>query len=901
MPNALTGDLEAFLQVSGKTIRRLLASMHQNGGGPTGLPTFPHSAFFRIGDGAAEVDGVRGSVRAQIAVPAVQFASGVRDRFTVRTWIRARYLADTATSPLPEFIHGELRADYLVDEIRDTQRGGDLLTAKLDPESVLFTSAGPDTSADAEITEQAVLLLQTRFQMRPHPLGDEFRLKRLRPLVAPDGTQAVVIALPLNHPEPTGDPAGVNSVILGGKDFAVAVSREAILAVVQAMLNAMQAVRPHFTITLKFLWFKVDSAEYEASLATATAGWALGTGTLGPATVPAAWVTLHLEGHAVTDSVEFPNVSFTIDDHIAVVFDPSSETLLLQQTNDPSVDISAGAIGVVAGNRIRQGVKDVYNAQLAAALASAAPKLQLTAAKSKLVAQLKSLDDQANAHLDAAEYRNEGLILRGTISLAGRHLGVVKAEQTADPGYTALQSWLPGGRVDRYEWQWFWFNPASGPYGPPSPYVHVEDHDDRFVLEESAAPLPGLAPSPFGGPAAGPAMAGALCLTFRGIQVHSVTGDDVPVDTKSTYLRLPPCRYFYPAPPIVGGDSRRLRALSRIWADDLELAEPAQREIAVIDAQRRPSESPFNTLIQRVDAASLSPALTALAAALRAAARPDAGLLVVLLFGDGALTAGGPQLPREMQQFAKAVGRLVVTTEDVRQGWSTALELPSGRGRETSWLVDARGEIAWRHEGAISAAALAAALRDRLISSPPPRPVCLTPTLGAGDRIPELAITLPPEQRVRLADLQGQPLLLCFVLAWAPSSLAWLKRLGRLEERIDNRGASALVVADHATDDDVRRLKREMGPSFTILADPEGALADAFGVRIWPTTFMIDERGRVESAGTGADRGALRAMAREQAVRAKSQIPALGTDAGTCDADVYPSRIEDSRTSLQEG
>ncbi len=868
MSNALTGDLEAFLQVSGKTIRRLLASIHQQGGSPTGLPTFPHSAFFRIGDGAAQVDGVRGSVRAQIAVPAVQFANDARDRFTIRTWVRARYLADTATTPLPEFVHGELRADYIVDEIRDTQRGGDLLTAKVDPDSVLFTSAGPDTSADAEITRQALFLLQTRFQMRPHPLGDEFRLKRLKTLVAPDGTQALVIALPLNHPEPTGDPAGVNTVVLGGKDFAVAVSREAILGVVQAMLNAMRGVRPHFTVTVKFLWYNVDSAEYEASLATAAAGWTLGTGTLGPATVPAAWVTLHLEGHAVTDSVEFPNVSFTIDDHIAAVFDPSSETLLLQQTNDPSVGISAGAIGVVVGNKIRQGVKDAYNAQLAAALASAAPKMQLTAAKAKLVAQLKSLDDQADAHFDAAEYRNEGLILRGTISVAARHPGVVKFEQTVDPGYSAFQSWFPGGRVDQYEWQWFWFNPASGPYGPPSPYAHVEQHDDRFVLEESAAPLPGLAASPFGGPAAGPAMAGALCLTFRGIQVHPVTGDDVPVDTKSTYLRLPPCQYFYPAPPIVRGDARRLRALSRIWADDRELAEPAQREIAVIATRDHPSVPPFNTLIQRVDVASVSPALAVLGEAVRTAERQDAGLLIVLLFGDGTLTAGGPQLPRDIQAFAKAVGRLVLTAEDVHQGWSSALELQSGRGRETSWLIDACGEIAWRHQGAVSAPALAAALRDRLISSPPPRTVCLTPTLGAGDRVPEVTINLPLEQRVHTADLQGHPLLLCFVLAWAPSSLAWLKRLGRLEERIDGREASVLVVADHANHDEIQRLKHEIGPSFTIVADSDGALADAFGVRMWPTTFMIDERGRIESVGTGADRGALRAMARERTVRA---------------------------------
>ena len=48
--NALTGDFDAVLQVSGGTLNRLLASMHQNGGTKTDRPTFPHSVTVTLGD-----------------------------------------------------------------------------------------------------------------------------------------------------------------------------------------------------------------------------------------------------------------------------------------------------------------------------------------------------------------------------------------------------------------------------------------------------------------------------------------------------------------------------------------------------------------------------------------------------------------------------------------------------------------------------------------------------------------------------------------------------------------------------------------------------------------------------------------------------------------------------------
>ena len=68
MPNPLTGDFDAVLQISGGTLNRLMASMHQNAFENPKLPSFPHSVRMRIGDDHA-YEGVRGLVHAQVSVP----------------------------------------------------------------------------------------------------------------------------------------------------------------------------------------------------------------------------------------------------------------------------------------------------------------------------------------------------------------------------------------------------------------------------------------------------------------------------------------------------------------------------------------------------------------------------------------------------------------------------------------------------------------------------------------------------------------------------------------------------------------------------------------------------------------------------------------------------------------
>lgn len=108
MANQLTGDFDAVIQISGGTVNRLLASMHQNAFADPQRPSFPHSVALRIGD-ELPLDGVRGSVRAQAGCPRISFLDGVTDRFRLEVAIRARYKSDPGSAPLAHFIEESYR------------------------------------------------------------------------------------------------------------------------------------------------------------------------------------------------------------------------------------------------------------------------------------------------------------------------------------------------------------------------------------------------------------------------------------------------------------------------------------------------------------------------------------------------------------------------------------------------------------------------------------------------------------------------------------------------------------------------------------------------------------------------------------------------------------------------
>ena len=121
MANPSTGDFDAVLQVSGSTINRLMATLHQNAGTKTDdkgkrLPGHPHVVSMRIGGDDSE-EGVRGWLNAQLGVPRVTLLDRVTDRFELAVDVRARFFAEDGSAYLPKYIHGIVNATYKIDPI----------------------------------------------------------------------------------------------------------------------------------------------------------------------------------------------------------------------------------------------------------------------------------------------------------------------------------------------------------------------------------------------------------------------------------------------------------------------------------------------------------------------------------------------------------------------------------------------------------------------------------------------------------------------------------------------------------------------------------------------------------------------------------------------------------------
>jgi hypothetical protein len=602
MPNPLTGDFEAVLQVSGSTINRLLASLHQNAFENPKLPSFPHSVRMRIGDDHA-YQGVRGVVHAQIAVPRVELIHGVSDRFMLEVGVRAWYRPDPGTEPMPAFIHGTVRAEYRVQTIDPSclgwsRKAADFLWIRVVRDSVRFQGtaendggiidlavmgAASDPAADiAKITQQAARLLARRFEATPHPVSKRFRRGLLRSLNAPIGGSAVALPIGLSG-DPAGDINSINNLLLDGRDLAVGINRDYIMSLTAQFQNAIRSF--HQTIGIHIStgeWNPIPDFDtvYRVGVHPPTVEWEPhGSYTL---------FKLNVSGWAKTDSIG-ADATFDITQNITLDFNGGDGRLHLTPWT-PGVHVHASGLGAPwVADVVRDQVLKAVPPIVRAACDNAQSNLDsVTQQTGDLANQLKTLDDQAGVRLDSAEFVIDGMVLRGTIALAPRRGVVVKQEKTAaGDAHSALESWIPGGRIDRFEWSWTW----AGSGDPGSATQH-----DRFLLRRPRGSmsrwgvgiglrslLPGLDGS------------GRVCLRIIGAQVDPVTGQLVTVISTKRCTR-----FGFELPAVVTkGDRLFLRDMPEL---SQEVPFPQLSDLPLV-APRRGEASIANTLLVCVDEA----------------------------------------------------------------------------------------------------------------------------------------------------------------------------------------------------------------------------------------------------------------------------------------------------------
>ena len=103
-------------------------------------------------------------------------------------------------------------------------------------------------------------------------------------------------------------------------------------------------------------------------------------------------------------------------------------------------------------------------------------------------------------------------------------------------------------------------------------------------------------------------------------------------------------------------------------------------------------------------------------------------------------------------------------------------------------------------------------------------------------------------QVIDLKDLRGQPVLVHFWATWCP-----ICKLGNGGINAIARDHRVLAVAMQSGDaTEVSQFMAEHGLRFTVLLDPDGALARRWGVAGVPATFVLDAAGRITYATMGA-------------------------------------------------
>lgn len=852
MPNGLTGDFDVVLEVSDTTVARLAGAMHQNGFADENRPSLPHVAWFRM-EASPALGPEHGSVSAQIAAPRVVLIDGATDRVAVEIGIRARFRADPGSPRFADVFRGTLRATYRIVDVDSScagyrDRADDYLWLRVTRDSVSFDGVAYRESSSFALTpiddqpdltqrigRRLAALLAGPYAPRPHRIGKRFKRMQSLSTGPGPGASGAVIPLGVGTEIPAGNLASVTQLFLAGHDFAVAVGADYILERVRGPLDQLVDTQRDLHISGDAGFGGGLEIDYHVRIDTADAQWIGGAGfgiPMGLARITVTghgWATrLYRSGVYNIGSVDIEalDTSFTAEQFVTVHFYPVGEYLALALAGDPAVIVEyhgpfAGEVKASARKHISAQSQSTIGPVLAAAQAAvnefAAPEK-----KAALLEMLATVDAAPGARFDSAAFDRDGIVLRGTVRLANRYPARASfATAPTRDGFDAIESWIPGGRVDSFEWTWHWFtNPVQPPPGPPGAAVR----HDSFLLRRPhrshskyglalgvESPLPGLDGM------------GRVCLRITGVQVDPVTGVWVPVQSTVVCTQF---GYQFRLPIEVGPYLRLcdpLRAIDGRPAPQVGLLRVASDSAAA-----------SNTVIVHLGEDWHDDTADTLVTALRQCRCENVELLVLVLLDDGVLRRAEPDLAARLTRFTEELPAPAVIAEDADGRWAGVLG-----GGDTDgpgwWVLAGNGVPLWAHRGAVTADELARSLEERLRPSGFAAPTTIDADARIGARFDlELAVDGCPPIPTARPDTAGSQV--AFVAAEHLADF-----VDGLRDQPGDAPPLVAVVVDGA--DEVPAAWRDVDiPAF---ADPDGSLTRRAGVRITPSVVTIDSLGRI--------------------------------------------------------
>lgn len=117
---------------------------------------------------------------------------------------------------------------------------------------------------------------------------------------------------------------------------------------------------------------------------------------------------------------------------------------------------------------------------------------------------------------------------------------------------------------------------------------------------------------------------------------------------------------------------------------------------------------------------------------------------------------------------------------------------------------------------------------------------------------PEFTLSGLHGERIALRELKGKVVLLNFWATWCPPCKAEMPSMERLHRRYKERGFTILAISiDSGGEGTVAEFVKAHGLTFPIGLDPKLAVANLYGIRALPSTFLIDKSGNTAAVALG--------------------------------------------------
>ena len=857
MANPLTGGYEAVVQIAIRQINGLLGTLHQNADQDAPLKLL-HSTVARIGDprrrppdvgafgdwvvayqrsepgrglddvrsvltatappGVAKAfsdafvrfdqdwvielppDVVRGRVKLQVGSVSITVPAGSSTEVTIHAGVRAQYYPDPGAGEMPQPVHGEVHAAFDITKVPHGTGRRLLIRISAQDNKIHFIAApgsGLIAADESRISTAVRTFIREGLVLLPIDLPADFAFSDFKGL---GSSPNQVIALPLQlsgaAPPPNGL-QGINQSFIGSSGFGFAVSKEHVSTLIE-LDEIRQAINGRqLTFTISY-GFGHSSVTYTLNFSS------------GPTlTFTSGGIEIAGRIDARTGTSWAPNGYVSFKQQITLLLNQATQAFTLERVGDPDVDESWF---IPHGRAV-----DIVRTEIDKALVANRPAISgiFASAKNKLVHGLRTFDASVWVSYTAVEITAAGVTVRGEITGAARRAPVAAiAETHGGAAFTALESWIPAGQIDRFVWSWVEHSQLTSIWSGVEKSM-VDEH--RFILPKPA----GISIS-------------QVCLRVEGTQI--APSGQVVSSAGGTTCHVPEPEFVMDIP------SWWEPLTIPFWRPTDADAGPLRQAIAGhLSVQAgSPSNGQYqrNALVYFVDGRRkrpLDPLIKGLGQS-----RSGSAVVTTVVVPAGTFDAPRREVEDRLGLPREGFGPLHIT-EDEDGGWTRTFGVAKA---PSIYLINSRREFVWRHDGEPDPAALAAALDENEIPIAPTKFRPLTLSVSPGDAAPDVTFE-DGGDGYALHRLRGRAVLLNFWQSWSAPCLVELQRL----QRLHHKGREApFVVAFHggSNHDAIDEVRKRLGLAYPLVQDSQQQVARRYGVRCWPTTITIAADGAVE-------------------------------------------------------